>query len=141
MEQTTANRTKAGKMTFLLAVLLALASWAGAQVTISGRISAAGNNAAPNASVQVRNTGYGSGTDASGNYSFVADLKPGAYVLDVSGVNFKSRAIPFTVEAGRTSYTLNAELVDDAIGMEEVVVTGTSVRTSKRELGNSISTI
>ena len=141
MEQTTASRTNAGKTTFLLAVLLVVASWAGAQVTISGRISAAGNNAAPNTSVQVRNTGYGASTDANGNYSFVADLKPGAYFLDVSGVNFKSRAIPFTVEAGKATYTLNAELVDDAIGMEEVVVTGTSVRTSKRELGNSISTI
>ncbi|MGZ3940296.1 MAG: carboxypeptidase-like regulatory domain-containing protein, partial [Flavisolibacter sp.] len=60
-----------------------------AQVRISGKVTA-DNKGLPDISVVVHNTNVGSSTDAEGNYSFQANLKPGTYQLDFSGVGYKA---------------------------------------------------
>jgi len=110
------------------------------QVRISGKVTGANNEGLPNISVQIRNTTYGVATDESGNYSMDVNLKPGNYTIDISGVGFKTQAVPLQISTAAT-YTANASLQTDAIGLDEVVVTGTLGRTTKRQLGNAISTI
>ncbi len=124
---------------FLL--LLMLCSMVQAQVTISGKVTGSGNAAAPNVSVVVRNTNFGTSTDATGAYSFSATLKPGKYVLEFSGVGYKTATKNISIESGTNSYTSNVELEDDVLGLDEVVVTGTGVATKKKQLGNAISTV
>ncbi|MGZ3924588.1 MAG: SusC/RagA family TonB-linked outer membrane protein, partial [Flavisolibacter sp.] len=79
-------------------------------------------------------------TDAEGNYSFQANLKPGTYQLDFSGVGYKaySQSIQVTTSA---SVTADAQLVQDALKMDEVVVTGVTAGTTRRQLGNFVSTV
>lgn len=123
----------------LLSFLLSVA-FVQAQVTISGKVTGKGNAAIPNASVVISGTSFGSSSDADGNYSISAELKPGKYTLEFSGIGFKTKSI--TVDVGSAaSYTVNATLNEDVLGLDEVVVTGTLGRTSKRQLGNSISTV
>lgn len=124
---------------FLL--LLMLCSMVQAQVTISGKVTGSGNAAAANVSVMVRNTNFGTSTDATGAYSFSATLKPGKYVLEFSGVGYKTATKNISIESGTNSYTSDVELEDDVLGLDEVVVTGTGVATKKKQLGNAIATV
>lgn len=124
----------------LTSCFLFLSMIAISQIRISGKVTGANNEGLPNISVQIRNTTYGVATDETGSYSMDVNLKPGTYSLDFSGVGFKTQAIPLQVTTA-TSYTSNATLQTDAIGLDEVVITGTLGRTTKRQLGNAISTI
>lgn len=110
------------------------------QVRISGRVTGSDNNGLPNISVQVHNTNFGSVTDAQGNYSFQANLNPGSYQLDFSGVGFKAISKSIKVESSGT-VNADAQLVEDALKMDEVVITGTSLGTTRRQLGSYISTV
>jgi TonB-linked SusC/RagA family outer membrane protein len=111
-----------------------------AQVQISGRVTTADNKGIPDISVLVRNTTFGSTTDADGSYSFQANLKPGTYQLDFTGVGYKMFTQNIQVNASG-NVSANAQLVLDALKMDEVVVTGTLTGTSRRQVGNAITTI
>lgn len=115
-----------------------LSLWA--QVRISGRVTGDGTTGVPNVSVQVVNTAYGTTTDASGAYSINADLRPGPYRLSFTGVGFKSITQTLQVSSA-ASYTADAQLTEDAAKMDEVVVTGTSAGTTRRQLGSYIATV
>lgn len=111
-----------------------------AQVRISGRVTSDGTQGLPNISVQVQNTNFGTTTDETGSYSLTANLNPGTYQLVFTGVGFRSATQ--TVQVGTAaSYTANAQLAEDALKMDEVVVTGTSAGTTRRQLGSYISTV
>lgn len=128
------------RFALLLFSFLFATAFVQAQVTISGKVTSKSNAAVANASVTVRGTASGTSTDDQGNYTLTVDLKPGKYTLEFSGVSFKTKAVSFDIGTA-ASYNINASLDDDIIGMDEVVVTGTLGRSSKRQLGNSISTV
>lgn len=118
-----------------LIVTLALA-----QVHISGKVTGTKNETLTSISVTVKNTNYGASTDAAGNYSLTAPLKPGSYVLQFSGVGFKSREQSLQIGSA-DNYTVNVTLPEDVMGLDEVIVTGTSQGTTRKQLGSYISTI
>ena len=111
-----------------------------AQVRITGRVTGPDGKAVPAISVQVRNTTIGTITDAEGNYTLNADLKPGTHTLEFSGVGFKSTSQTITVGSA-SSISANVQLTEDALNMEEVVVTGVSAGTTRRQLGSYVSTV
>jgi TonB-linked SusC/RagA family outer membrane protein len=111
-----------------------------AQVHISGKVSGAKSEPLSAISVTVKNTNMGAATDASGNYTISGAIKPGGYTLVFSGVGYKpaERAIQIGSAA---NYTVDITLAEDALGLEEVIVTGTSQGTTRKQLGSYISTI
>ncbi|HET9278813.1 MAG TPA: carboxypeptidase-like regulatory domain-containing protein, partial [Flavitalea sp.] len=111
-----------------------------AQVTVSGKVTDPGGIGLPGISIVIRNTSFGGATDASGNYSIRADLKAGDYYLDFSGIGFASREVAFKI-GNASSYSINAQMSEDALGLEEIVVTGTSAGTTRKQLGSFISSI
>lgn len=124
-----------------LAVVLQLSMIAAmAQVRISGKVTGADGKGIPAVSVQIRTTTIGTVTDADGNYDFSATLKSGTYTLDFTGVGFKSKEQ--TVQVGTAAaYTVDAQLSEDALRMDEVVVTGVSAGTTRKQLGSYVSTV
>src|ERR1700741_55081 len=92
------------------------------QVKISGKVTGADGKGIPLISVVVSNTTFGGVTDGDGNYNFNADLKPGAHTLEFSGVGFKTQTQSLTV-GSESSYTSNISLEEDALKLDEVVVT------------------
>ena len=112
-----------------------------AQVRITGNVTNAENKGIPDISVIIRNTTTGVVTDASGNYVLQADLRPGTYQLDFSGVGFRMVSQQVRVEASQSNYTANVQMNEDAMKMDEVVITGVSLGTTRRQLGNYISTV
>lgn len=122
----------------LLLQLVAILSLA--QVRIHGKVTEKEGSGVSSISVSVRNTTSGTVTDAEGNYSFTTNLKAGTYTLLFSGVGFKTKEQSITI-GSETEINSNATLENDPLSMDEVVVTGTSQGTTRRQLGSFISTV
>ena len=122
----------------LIFCLFSMASFS--QVKISGKVRGTDGKPLPYISVIVRNTNFGSSTDLDGNYSFFADLKAGQYVLEFTGVGLQSKEQ--TVRIGsENSYTADISLAQDALNLDEVVVIGSSLRQSRKQLGNTVNSV
>ncbi|MEO8567583.1 MAG: SusC/RagA family TonB-linked outer membrane protein [Ginsengibacter sp.] len=111
-----------------------------AQVSITGKVTDVNGDGVSAASVTLKNTTYGTATDAGGNYTLTAPLKPGNYVLRFSGVGLKTSEQPLMVGSNQ-NYTASVRLGSDVLGLDEVVVTGTSLGTTRKQLGSYISTV
>ena len=122
---------------FLLTNLFALASMA--QVKISGRVTNSKGIGIALASVSIGNN-ISVSTNINGNYEIVTALNNGKYTVIVSNVGYKNNEETITVN-GSSDIVLNSTLQIDALGLDEVVVTGNVNKTSKKQLGNAISTI
>ncbi len=112
-----------------------------ASYTISGRVVDNRAEPIPGATVRLLNTVLGASTDVNGNYTLTAALAPGTYPLVVSAVGYQPRRQSVTLG---TAAALNVEtltLPEDLVQLNDVVVTGTSVATSKKQLGNTIATV
>ncbi|MEO7393874.1 MAG: SusC/RagA family TonB-linked outer membrane protein, partial [Chitinophagaceae bacterium] len=124
-----------------LALLLQLCVLAAvAQVRINGKVTGADGKGIPDVSVLIRKTTTGTVTDADGNYNINTNLKAGIYILDFTGVGFKSMEQTVKID-NATSYTADVKLAEDVLRMDEVVVTGVSTGTTRKQLGNYISTV
>jgi len=128
------------RIMFSFAVILLFSAALNAQVRISGKVTGADGNGVPSVSVQVRGTSFGTTSDVSGNYSFSVDLKNGSYTLEFSGIGFKTTAQALKVSGG-SAYTVDAVMHDDVLKMDEVVVTGVSAGTTRKQLGSYVSTV
>jgi TonB-linked SusC/RagA family outer membrane protein len=128
---------KAGGLLLICQLLVSLTL---AQVHISGKITGSNQQPLTGISVTVKNTSYGTATDPSGNYTINAPLKPGSYALEFSGVGFKTVSQNLQVGSAE-NYTVSVALAEDALGLDEVVVTGTSEGTTRKQVGSYISTI
>jgi len=133
------------KTTILWTLLLVIVSQAGfaqnTRYTIAGTVTdARTKNPLPGVVVRIQNSNNGASTNADGTYSLAADLAAGTYQLTISFIGYKPETRP-VVLGSATNVTVNVQLSEDIVGLEEVVVTGTSVATSKKQLGNAISTV
>jgi len=110
------------------------------QVKISGKVTGSDGKALPYISVVVKNTSFGSSTDLDGNYSFLADMKAGQYVLEFTGVGLQTKEQSLSV-GSESSYTADISLAQDALNLDEVVVIGSSLRQSRKQLGNTVNSV
>lgn len=128
-----------------LAMLLVLAP-AGAQAqqatgAVRGTVVEAGTRRPlPAVQVFIKGTSVGRLADANGVYLLPA-VPVGQATIRIESIGFRSAEQTVTVTAGGTA-TANFELQPSAVGLDEIVVTGTAAGgATKRTLGNDISTI
>lgn len=124
---------------FLLFQLFALIGFS--QVRVTGKVSGADNNPIAGASVMIKNTNAGASTDGDGRYTVAANLKAGTYTLEFSAVGFRSKTQSLQVGGAEGNYTLNVQLEADALGLEEIVVTGNPTATKRKQLGNYVTSV
>ena len=122
----------------ILLQLVSMITWS--QVRINGKVMGPDGKPASAISVVIRNTTFGSATGPDGQYSINADIKPGTYTLEFSGVGFKTMTQTLQVSSAAT-YTSDVQLSEDALKMDEVVVIGSSLRASRKQLGNTVNTV
>ncbi|MBO9729525.1 MAG: SusC/RagA family TonB-linked outer membrane protein [Chitinophaga sp.] len=130
-----------GRPVLLWLLLNLLVFSAMAQVKISGRVTDEQNTPLPGITVIVKNTKQGAQTDGDGRYSFTANIQKGNYALAYSGIGFAPKESVLVVNDANGSYTQNIQLTTSVSKLDEIVVTGTSEGTTRRQLGNYISTV
>ena len=132
-----------GKIKQLFLLLTCTFFFAGTygQVTISGKVSGKTSAAGmAGTSVAVKGTRYGTITDTDGNYRFNAPLKQGNYTLMFTSVGAQSEQQPVTI-GSETEYRIDVKLSEEISSLDEVIVTGTSAGTTRRQIGSYVSSV
>jgi TonB-linked SusC/RagA family outer membrane protein len=133
-----------GALLLLWLLLLHTAAWAqgsaGQLFTLTGRITDATGQGVPGATVLLKGTTLGATSGNDGAYSLTGTRPAGAYTLTVSLVGYKTESRAITLGTAET-VTTDVTLAESRQNLDEIVVVGSTVTTSRRELGNAISTI
>ncbi len=129
-------------MCALMLVLLGQVAFAqSTRYTVTGTVTDARTKVPlPGVVVKFQNSNSATATDANGKYSLTTTQGAGTYNLTFSYIGFKPETKPVTLGSAAT-VVVDAQISEDVVGLDEVVVTGTSVATSKKQLGNAISTV
>ncbi|WP_231425517.1 SusC/RagA family TonB-linked outer membrane protein [Pedobacter sp. Leaf250] len=126
---------------FLLLLFTGMAQGQTKRYTISGKVTDASNNdPIPGVVVKILNTNLATSTNGNGTYSFSVDLAAGNAQIQFSFVGYKSKTQSVTL-ATADQVQVNATLGADAVGLDEVIVTGTSQGTTRKQLGSYVSTV
>ena len=127
-----------GGLAVLLAVLAAPGALAQTVGTVEGIVTDSDlGTPIPGVNLRLDGTTIGASTDVDGRYSFNAPA--GDYTLIASFVGYSAQRVQITVPASE-SIQADFELGQDALRLEEAVVTGYSTR-ERRNLATSISSI
>lgn len=111
------------------------------QVRLTGTVKDAQGNGIPGITVAVKNTSFATATDVNGAYTLNAGLQPGRYTVHFSGVGFRAAEEPLQVTAAAADYVLGASLERTSKDLDEVIVTGTTQGTTRKQLGSYVSTV
>lgn len=108
--------------------------------SVRGRVvHASAERPVSGAQVFVPGTGRGGLTNAEG-FFVISNVPTGAQRVRVENIGFGAQEKPVNVTAGQ-SVTVNFAMSESAIGLDELVVTGTIGGTQRRSLGNVVSTV
>lgn len=116
----------------LLSTFLLLAQAIAQQITVSGKVTSGGTPVA-GVSVSVKNTKEATLTNQQGDYSVKARQGD---VLVFSHIGYVRQE-----QTVGTSTNIPVQLQSDAVGLDEVIVTGTSQGTTRKQLGSYVSSV
>lgn len=92
----------------------------------------------PAVTIQIVELSQGTATNIDGEYTII-NVPVGTYTLKATFVGYRAFTTEITVGSGET--TQDVLLVEDILGLEEVVVTGVGSGTSTQKLGFSVSKV
>ncbi|MEO9571180.1 MAG: SusC/RagA family TonB-linked outer membrane protein [Polaribacter sp.] len=92
------------------------------------------------ATIQIKNTSFGTTTDFDGNYDFNATVIEGDYVFIFRSIGLATKEVRVALGAKKVVVN-NVTMTEDILGLDEIVITGAGALTSKKQLGNTISSI
>lgn len=109
-------------LSFCFALMTSVSASAQEKATIKGQISLTNNQAADNVSVTLKGTKIGTNTDANGFYE-IKNIKPGNYVLKVSGIGYSSKEKSVSLNSG-DSIIEDFKISENSQELNEIVVNG-----------------
>lgn len=129
---------------WVLIFLLMLTQVVNAQTkryTVAGQVTDAGvGGGIPGVVVKIQNTNMAMATNGEGKFSFAVDLAAGSYQVVFSSIGYRS--VTKTVQlAEKSQVNVDAALSADNIGLDEVIVTGTSIGTTRKQMGSYVTSL
>ena len=109
--------------------------------TAKGVVKDEKGESVPGATVQIKNTRYATATDIDGAYTLVGILDEGNYDFITSFVGYAAKSQSITVNGANSNITQNFDLASDILNLDEVLVTGASPTSTRKQLGNSIGVV
>ncbi len=108
--------------------------------SITGTITDSGTGESlPGANILITQTKQGASTDINGHFR-IDNVLPGTYTLTISFVGYKKAVRHITVKDGETVNIL-VKLEISALNLDELVVIGSTIRATRKELGNTVTTL
>jgi TonB-linked SusC/RagA family outer membrane protein len=109
-------------------------------VVITGKVTdAETSQGLPGASIVVVGTNSGTVTDADGNFS-LSTTSNSSLKIAISFIGYASTVVDVVSSNGSVA-PITVSLQPDFKALDEVVVTGSTLKAAKRELGNNITTV
>jgi TonB-linked SusC/RagA family outer membrane protein len=129
------------RIIFCLNIMLFFSFIASAQqsYTISGKVSDA-DGGVPGVTIKIEGTNIGAISDVEGNYEIKSILSAGTYKVSATSVGF-SNAVQTITLGSLTAVAVDFSLKSDMMNLDEVIVTGSTQKTARRELGNAITSV
>jgi len=129
---------------YALLMMLGASSIAFAQqknYTIKGKVTdSRTGQSVPGTTIKLKGTNQTVSTNANGEFTLTTSVNPGKYDLLLSNVGYAPTTT--SIELGnQTTLTLTPSLQEDLVRMNEVIVIGNAVGTSRKVLGNAVSTV
>lgn len=129
---------------YALLMMLGASSMAFAQqknYTIKGKVTdSRTGQSVPGTTIKLKGTNQTVSTNANGEFTLTTSVNPGKYDLLLSNVGYAPSTT--SIELGnQTTLTLSPSLQEDLVRMNEVIVIGNAVGTSRKVLGNAVSTV
>ena len=125
---------------FLLFATSGGPAWAQETGTIAGTVTdSTTTESIPGVNVVVQELGTGAATGANGQFE-ITGVPEGDYTLTASFVGYTTKRIPVEVNANQTTQ-IDVQMVPQAIGLDDVVVTALGTERSKRSLGYSVQEV
>jgi len=129
---------------YALLMMLGTSSMAFAQqknYTIKGKVTdSRTGQSVPGTTIKLKGTNQSVSTNANGEFTLTTSINPGKYDLVLSNVGYAPTTT--SIELGnQTTLTLAPSLQEDLVRMNEVIVIGNAVGTSRKVLGNAVSTV
>ncbi|NRR91582.1 TonB-dependent receptor [Winogradskyella undariae] len=115
--------------TLISLLMVTLISAQNDKTTISGQVTIEGAPV-PYASIYVKNGTKGTDTNENGDYNLT--LASGEIILIVKSQGYRTQETPLTLTPG-VNQIINFEMIEDVLGLDQVVVSATRNRISKKE--------
>ncbi|NJD23228.1 MAG: TonB-dependent receptor [Melioribacter sp.] len=93
----------------------------------------------PGANVIIKRLNIGAAADKDGNYT-IRNVPTGKYDIQVSAVGYGKKQKSVVVETGKTT-EVNLILDEEAVGLDEIIVSGTAFETTRKEIPASITVV
>ncbi|WP_443947117.1 TonB-dependent receptor domain-containing protein [Pedobacter sp. AW1-32] len=93
----------------------------------------------PGVSIRIKGTSAVTQSDNKGNYKLNVPTDKEDVIVEARSVGFKTRE--FNVSRNTPAVTINIQLDEDLLGLDEVVVTGQGIDVSKRRLSSNVVSI
>ncbi|MFW0718760.1 TonB-dependent receptor domain-containing protein [Pedobacter sp. N23S346] len=93
----------------------------------------------PGISIRVQGSNTATQTDSKGSYRLSIPTDQQDVVIEVRSIGYKTKT--FAVAKNTTNLTVNVQLEEDLLGLDEVVVTGQGIDVSKRRLSSNVVSI
>ncbi len=134
----TSSRCMTTLLLLLLPVLLLAQS---VNYSVKGTVTDDAGNPVTGATVSITSVRQGTYTDAQGNYNLNGSIPEGTYILEVKYFGYQSSRKSIEISLGKSNLTQDILLGGDILNLDEVVVTGSSPTSTRRQLGNSIGVV
>jgi TonB-linked SusC/RagA family outer membrane protein len=107
--------------------------------TVKGNVKD-NTSSVPGVAVLEEGTANGTTTDQNGNYQLNINSEKSSARIIFSFIGFQTQTQTVSLGAQET-ITMDVNMDEDVRQLDEVVVTGSTLKTNKRELGNNITTV
>lgn len=143
MFKTVHNRFQGAWIAFILLLAAPVLSWGQGAVaySISGMVSDKNNQPLIGVAIQLLESRQGTLTDLDGKYSLEGNAPAGTYTLQMSYLGYANFTKTITLDAASNRLEINATLEEDALALDEVVVTGSTLKSTRRQLGNAVNIV
>ena len=116
-------------------------SYSQANFSIKGSVKDLSDELLIGVNVILENTSLGTISDIDGMYELTGNLPAGSYKLIFTYVGYGAKTESITLADGNNDLMFNAVLDNDALALDEIVVTGSTLNSKRRQLGNSITSL